>query len=185
MYVRRPSTRYDAPPPIGPSTESRDEASPTAPATRCRSREPSRVAISIAPESEPMCCAPAPELGSRVAWSTASALTADMKPPRWNGLNRRTPSSSRGVPSLVPPRTNGTDTKSDGAEADGDIAIARRTSVSTIAGSARICAGSTTKASRATDIGSPLRPPASTANESSTIGAGPSRIVTGASGSSS
>ena len=75
--------------------------------------------------------------------------------------------------------------KSDTAEADGDIAIARRTSVSSTVGRARIMAGSTTKASLEIEIGFRVRPTASTPRESNTIGAGARRISIGSEGISS
>jgi len=109
MYVRRPSRRYDTLFPIGPSTDSRDDARPTEPAIRISSRAPSRVAMSIAPDSDPMAMPSPPDPASIVARSTTSALIAERKPPRWKALKSRTPSSSTGVPSLVPPRMNGTD----------------------------------------------------------------------------
>lgn len=68
-----------------------------------------------------------------------------------------------GVPSPVSaPDIEGTDTKSDGAEAEGDIASTRSMSVSRTAGMALTMAGSATKASREIEIGSPARPVAST-----------------------
>ena len=53
---------------------------------------------------------PSPPDPARIdARSTTSALIAERKPPRWKALKSLTPSSSTGVPSLVPPRMKGTE----------------------------------------------------------------------------
>ena len=88
--------------------DSLDDASPSEPAIRIPSREPSRVAMSMAPDSDPMAMPSPPDPARIVARSTTSALIAERKPPRWKALNSRTPSSRTGVPSLAPPRMKGT-----------------------------------------------------------------------------